>query len=468
MTGMLKSIRAISAAGVIGATLVCGQIAWAAGASAANPPTTKPAVAIAPTTKPALTHAPTTKPAVGQPAANAMRPGPAYVIKRMRDAAAGIELSDEQKPKMDAAWEQVNKEGLALSDELGRTLPGQRFQKLMDFSRQIRVDLAAVLTDDQLSTLDDRMKSFSIPRQPNRPGGNGGPNGVAIMGNIQQALANLDLTDDQKQQIKEVMDQVRPKVADLRQKLEAGQNVDQDLQGIRNLLRDKLKGILSQDQLQSLADALQQYRSGGGGNGAGGNTGGARGGKPAIAEVTPEDLLDDGPALGAAAPNVKIIEINGRPFDPESYKGHVVVIEFGSMSCPVFRQHVKEMEKLKAAEGGRAFFMLVYTREAFPAGEKEVERNRNQGISISDARTLDERKAQALKTQQQLHITYQMAIDSMDNAASTAFGAFPNGTVVIGKDGTISARQRWTNPDTLKMAIDDAVIGNEAPVASVR
>jgi hypothetical protein len=112
--------------------------------------------------------------------------------------------------------------------------------------------------------------------------------------------------------------------------------------------------------------------------------------------------------------------------------------------------------------------MLVYTREAFPTGEKEVERNREEGISVSDAKTLDERKAQAIKTQQQLHITCQLAVDSMDNAASNAFGAFPNGAIVIGKDGTISARQRWTNPDTLRIAIDDAVVESGAPpVASV-
>jgi hypothetical protein len=141
-------------------------------------------------------------------------------------------------------------------------------------------------------------------------------------------------------------------------------------------------------------------------------------------------------------------------------------MEFGSLSCPVFRQHVQAMEKLKAAEGQRAFFILVYTRENFPAGEKNVDSNKADGISVPEATTLDQRKAEALATQRQLHITFNVAVDSMDNAVSKAFGTFPNGTVVIGKDGTIAARDEWTNPDTLKDAIDDAVDQTSAPVAS--
>jgi hypothetical protein len=51
----------------------------------------------------------------------------------------------------------------------------------------------------------------------------------------------------------------------------------------------------------------------------------------------------------------------------------------------------------------------------------------------------------------------------MKDSVSSAFGTFPNGAVVIGKDGNIAARQQWTNPDTLRTAIDEAV---NAPVAA--
>ncbi len=49
-----------------------------------------------------------------------------------------------------------------------------------------------------------------------------------------------------------------------------------------------------------------------------------------------------------------------------------------------------------------------------------------------------------------------MAVDSMDNAVTSAFGTFPNGAVVIGKDGHIAALEHWTNSDSLRHAIDEA------------
>jgi hypothetical protein len=51
----------------------------------------------------------------------------------------------------------------------------------------------------------------------------------------------------------------------------------------------------------------------------------------------------------------------------------------------------------------------------------------------------------------------------MDDAVSNAFGTFPNGAVVIGKDGNIAALEHWTNPESLRRAIDQAY---EAPAPS--
>jgi hypothetical protein len=133
------------------------------------------------------------------------------------------------------------------------------------------------------------------------------------------------------------------------------------------------------------------------------------------------------------------------------------------MSCPVFRSHAQDMEKLKFIEGPRAFFLIVYTREAFPAGDKNVERNTQEGVSIPQTTTVDDRKAQALEAQRELRITIPMAVDPMDDAVSKTYGGFPNGAVVIGKDGAIAARQEWTNPDTLRQMIDDAFNAQESP-----
>jgi hypothetical protein len=288
-----------------------------------------------------------------------MRPGPAFVIQRLKNAVSQLNLSDDEKTKVDGFFDSANQQGLDLSQTLANAQPSERYQKLAAFAQQLHQQIAQVLSDEQMKTLDEKL----------RPG--------------------------------------------------LGQ------------------------------------RSGGR-NGVGGAGGAVKPPTESESSPKPADLQTSGPDVGSPVPEVRMIELNGHAFIPSKYKGHVLVLEFGSMSCPVFRQHAQEMEALKTAEGPRAFFMIVYTREAFPAGDKDVQRNKDEGISVLQATTLDERKAEAQEAQRELRITIPMAVDSMDDAVCNAYGTFPNGAIVIGKDGTIAARQQWTNPDTLRVAIDQA------------
>jgi Spy/CpxP family protein refolding chaperone len=398
---------------------------------------------------------PTTLPSATRPAgAAARRPGPSYVVQRLRRMVSQLSLTDDQKTKVSEIFDQATRQAQDLSQSLGDLSPVERGQKLSAFAGQIRQQLAQVLSDDQMKTLQQKVGPAS------RPAGGDFPSGEMV-GNIQQAVAKLDLSPNQQQQVKDLIDSALKKAADLRAQAINGADVQTQMQQLRQDVRSKLQSILTPDQMQSLGQSMQQYRQ----QRAGGNPASAA--KPlAVAEEPnpPADVqtpvAENPPAptvdVGSGVPDVKIIELNGRAFVPANYKGHVLVLEFGSMSCPVFRDHARDMEKLKTSEGPRAFFLCVYTREAFPAGDKNVQRNKDQNISIPQASTLDARKMQARQTQQALGITIPMAVDSMDNGVSNAFGTFPNGAVVIGKDGQIAALEHWSNPDSLRRAIDQA------------
>jgi len=391
----------------------------------------------------------------------AMRPGPAFVIQRLKKAVSQLNLTDDEKTKVDAFFDSANQQGLDLSPSLVDLQQQERYQKLAAFARQLHQQLAQVLNDKQMKALDQKMG----PGLGQRPRGRNGLDGAStrnsaggdMIENLRQAIAKLDLSDDQKKQVADLLESARQKMADLRPKAQAGENVQLDMQQVRQDMRQKLQTILTPDQMQTLMQAIQQARQEHGqSSGAAPDQGGSKPGTESEASPKPADLQSSGPDAGSPVPDVRIIELDGHTFTPSKYKGHVLVLEFGSMSCPVFRQHAQEMETLKAAEGPRAFFMIVYTREAFPAGDKDVQRNKDEGISVSRATTLDERKAEALEAQRELRITIPMAVDSMDDAVCNAYGTFPNGAIVIGKDGTIAARQQWTNPDTLRVAIDQA------------
>jgi Spy/CpxP family protein refolding chaperone len=399
----------------------------------------------------------TTQPSVAVGGIGGRRPGPAIVLERLRRAVDQLTLSDDQKSKVGDIFDQASQQADDLSQSLGDLTPEQRLQKLSDFSKQIRQQLSQVLTPDQMQTLGHQLGSGPTTR----PGGRGGQGGgmLEIFG---QAIAKLDLTADQKQQISELMTSTRQKVQELRQRAAGGDNIQADMQQVRQDVRAKLQEILTPDQMQTFTQTVQQLRQEHGG-GAGGPRPNAQNPQVQSSDQTaptepkqPADIQVASLDAGSPVPNVKVYELNGPTFDPAKYKGKVIVLEFGSLSCPVFRDQVKQMEQLRLSEDTKAFFMVVYTREAFPAGDKDVLRNKEQGFSVPQARSLDERRTEARLAQEKLGITIPIAVDSMDDAASTAFDAFPNGAIVIGKDGNIAARQQWTNPDTLRNEIDDA------------
>lgn len=399
----------------------------------------------------------TTRPAaVTRPATAVMRPGPAYVLQRFRTALGQINLTSDEKPKVEAVLAKANERGLDLSQSLTDAQNQDRIQILKGFGQEIRQNLGAVLTDEQMKALDQKLNGAGGQAPGNRT------NSIAgVMDHVQEALNQLDLSEDQKQQAKDILAAMQDKLAEIRNGAFAGGNMQQELQQARKELRDKLQAMLTPNQMQAFILSMQQFFQPRSNPVVQPNQAGRPRGE--IPENKPLDLQVNGPEAGSPAPDLQVIETNGRAFNPSQYKGHIVVLEFGSMSCPVFRSHAQEMEKLKLQESGRAFFLIVYTREQFPAGEKNVERNRDEGVNIPQAATLDDRKKQALETQRELRLTIPMAVDSMDDAFSNAYGGFPNGAVVIGKDGNIAARQQWTNPGNLQAAIDDAFNAAEKP-----
>jgi hypothetical protein len=185
------------------------------------------------------------------------------------------------------------------------------------------------------------------------------------------------------------------------------------------------------------------------------------GGEPARANP-PEPLLDaPGVSPGQPAPDVTLKRLDGTNFAPAAFRGKLLLIEFGSYSCPSFRQHAAAMEQLKADYAGNSdlALLIVYTKEAHPAGAWEVARNREQRIAVEQPADQAARAALAKKAQAALRLTIPLALDSMDDAAAAAFGGFPNGAVLVGRDGRVIARQQWTDPTGLHRLIDRAKAG---------
>jgi K+/H+ antiporter YhaU regulatory subunit KhtT len=380
------------------------------------------------------------------------------LIPRLRNGVAQLELTDEQKTKAASVLDDAAQQAQSLSEQSQSLSTQERYQKMGPFLQQLRQNLAQALGADQFRVLAQNFpilrgqgstRPTTAPAEANSP--------ARRYEALKSALAKMDLTDDQKQQIAQLLGETDQKIEQIRQSAAAGDDVQPQVQQLRQDLRSRLAEILTPDQADQLRNTLDQQ-------GAGGRLT-ATGSKmpPGVqSDPAPPDTRPALPEPGTIAPDFKAVMLGGNVMQLSKWKGHVVVIEFGSLSCPVFRDRAAQMEKLRDDVGMRAAFLVIYTREAFPIGPENLQSNADNGISIPQATDLTERKAAAERAQQILHITLPMAVDSMTDEIAGAYGGMPNGAVVIGKDGKIISREQWTNPDSLRRAIDHAWgIGSE-------
>ena len=86
--------------------------------------------------------------------------------------------------------------------------------------------------------------------RPNAAGGN--------LQYVQQALDKLDLSDLQKQQVKDLLTATRAKLTEIRNNAAGGADVQQDLQQVRKDMRQKLETILTPEQMQTFAASMRQ------------------------------------------------------------------------------------------------------------------------------------------------------------------------------------------------------------------
>ncbi len=169
------------------------------------------------------------------------------------------------------------------------------------------------------------------------------------------------------------------------------------------------------------------------------------------------------PAASAAAPDFELTDLDGNPVALDDLVGdRPVVLQLGSLSCPVFRYRRFDMQKLQRDFAGRVDFVVVYTQEAHPADDDnpythEVWNpfiNRVAGVNVPLHRSLEERRARAIETRERVELDSLFLVDSMDNTVWQRYGAAPSPAYVLDLDGRIVLRQPWVYPKEIRAALE--------------
>lgn len=115
--------------------------------------------------------------------------------------------------------------------------------------------------------------------------------------------------------------------------------------------------------------------------------------------------------------------------------GKPLVLIFGSYGCNVLRKGMDELNRLHREFGDRFGFAMIYIREAH-----SLNGFRPEAARADDPQTMKERLALAEKCRAGIDVKFPIYVDSIDDRASTRWGAWPVRVFVIGATGRVLYR----------------------------
>jgi hypothetical protein len=171
--------------------------------------------------------------------------------------------------------------------------------------------------------------------------------------------------------------------------------------------------------------------------------------------------------LGEVAPEILATTVDGTPVTLESLRGKPVVLQFGSITEPLFRLRAAASENLASRFRDKVTFLVLYARESHPAdGSAAIEENEQDGFNLAAPTSQSERLKLAQQAIDRLALRHQqVAVDAWSNTTSLRYGNLPNMTFIIDASGKLQAGYPWMDPKTVQAALEALLANREVPAA---
>jgi Iodothyronine deiodinase len=161
----------------------------------------------------------------------------------------------------------------------------------------------------------------------------------------------------------------------------------------------------------------------------------------------------NGPKAGEKAPDFQLTTIGGAPHALLDFDGEFLVLELGSITCPLFQSRRKIMGGIAAVFPGVSSAVL-YVREAHP------------GVLIPRHTDAAAKQACAARLVQQEGEARLVLVDDIQGQAHQAYGGMPNAVFIINRKGCVVFRADWNNPQATRRALQTLLQGRAAAVKS--
>lgn len=180
------------------------------------------------------------------PAAPAGGAHPGAWRERMQETARELNLTDEQKEKLQTVIRGQMEKLRDLRQDANLSPPEKR-EKLQAIREEITAEVKKVLTPEQFEKWNAKQAQLA--------GGAGGP-----QARLQEAIQNLNLTDEQKEQLKPLYQEQMEKLRDLHQdtSLSIPEKLDK-LKAMQKEIAPKLKKVLDAEQFAKWGKDVDQW-----------------------------------------------------------------------------------------------------------------------------------------------------------------------------------------------------------------
>lgn len=149
-----------------------------------------------------------------------------------------------------------------------------------------------------------------------------------------------------------------------------------------------------------------------------------------------------GPGIGQKAPDFVLTTPSGESRRLLDFDADLLVVELGSITCPLFQTRRPAMQAL-AASDPRVQSVVLYVREAHP------------GAGIPSHGDLPAKSACARRLTEEDGETRLILVDDVEGAAHQAYGSMPNALYIINRNGCVVFKADWNNPTATRAAVRD-------------
>ncbi|MCF6199825.1 MAG: redoxin domain-containing protein [Hyphomicrobiaceae bacterium] len=156
-----------------------------------------------------------------------------------------------------------------------------------------------------------------------------------------------------------------------------------------------------------------------------------------------------GPEIGTKAQDFTLSTLEDEKVKLLEFSGEFLVLELGSITCPLFQGRREGMSDL-VARFSNVSFSVLYIREAHPGSN--VPAHKNIGDKISCARELKNEDGEQRK----------ILIDNIEGAAHKGYGGYPNAIFIINKKGCVVFRSDWNSVGATRAALVKLLNGEPA------